>query len=276
MPTRAAKPRRTVTKARASTPAKKSKFPAGIRRARGTTTRGSATPPLADPLGHALRALEKKRTAKDLANLARFGITAKDPYGVSVANLRVIAKQLGRDHALAESLWATDRYEARMLACFVDDPAEVTVAQMDRWCRDFDNWGITDTACFCLFDRSPHAWSRVRPWSRLKPEHSRRAAFALLASLALHDKAAADESFRDGLRLVEEAASDERNFVKKGVLWALRAIGMRNAALHAAALATARRLAAAPDPTSRWIAGQAARELSAPGAKRRFMKAART
>ena len=153
MPTRAAK---SQTKVAVRKPA----LAAGIRRARRVSARKAgavAGRGVAGLLRDALRALERKRTAKDLANLERFGITAKDPYGVSVANLRILAKPLERNHALAEALWATDRYEARMLACLVDDPAQVTVAQMDRWCRDFDNWGITDTACFCLFDRSPHA-----------------------------------------------------------------------------------------------------------------------
>jgi 3-methyladenine DNA glycosylase AlkD len=141
---------------------------------------------------------------------------------------------------------------------------------MDRWCRDFDNWGITDTACFCLFDRVPAAWERVEPWSRLTPEHSKRAAFALLASLALHDKTAPDARFREGLQLVEAGATDDRNFVKKGVLWALRAIGMRNATLHAAALSLARRLAASPDPTRRWVGKTALRELDSPALARRL------
>jgi 3-methyladenine DNA glycosylase AlkD len=222
-----------------------------------------------------LRELERKGSAKGVAGLARFGITARGPYGVSVGDLRRIAKQLGRSHELAEALWATDRYEARMLACLVDEPERVTPAQMDHWCRDFDNWGITDTACFCLFDRVPHAWKKIVPWGRLQAEHSRRAAFALLASLALHDKRANDTGFRDGLRLVEAAATDERNFVKKGVLWALRAIGLRNAALHTAALATARRLAASTDRTSRWIGASALRELGSPAAQRRLARAAK-
>src|SRR5262249_60696500 len=137
-------------------------------------------------------------------------------------------------------------YEARMLATFVDEPELVTPAQMDRWCRDFDSWAICDTACFHLFDRTPHAWRKVAQWSRRRDEFAKRAAFALLACLALHDKNAGDEPFLKCLPLVESAAEDERNFVKKGVSWALRLIGRRNLKLNAAAVAIAKRLATSP------------------------------
>jgi 3-methyladenine DNA glycosylase AlkD len=284
MPTRTAKrstkpgaKARTQVQARLVSAATRKKPGAGATRATPrvrTTTNGGGVS-LAEQLRTALEGLERKSTAHDCANLARFGITATRPYGVSMANVRVLTKELGKNHELAEALWATDRYEARMLACLVDEPERVTPAQMDRWCRDFDNWGITDTACFCLFDRVPAAWDRIVPWSRLQPEHSRRAAFALLASLALHDKQASDARFRAGLKLVEAGAKDERNFVKKGVLWALRGIGMRNAALHAAALETARRLAASSDPTARWVGKTGLRELTSPGVAKRLARAAR-
>ncbi len=153
-------------------------------------------------------------------------------------------------------------YEARLVTSFVDDPARVTSAQMDRWCRDFDNWGICDTVCFQLFDRTPHAWSKVAKWADRREEFVKRAAFALLASLALHDKAAGDAPFLDSLRLIEHAAGDERNFVKKGVSWALRAVGRRNPALNAAALEVARRLAASTEAAPRWVGKDAVRELT--------------
>ena len=190
----------------------------------------------------ALSWLEQKSTRRDRENLVRFGITADKAFGVSMANIQVLAKQLGRSHELAAALWDTGWYEARMLTSFVDEPERVTSAQMDRWCRDFDNWGICDTLCFCLFDRTPHAWRKVTEWSDKRDEFVKRAAFALLASLAGHDKTSGDEPFREGLRLVERAATDERNFVKKGVSWALRMIGRRNAALNAEAVTVARRL----------------------------------
>ena len=211
-----------------------------------------------------LAALERAATQRDRDNLARFGITAKKAYGVSIANIQRIAKPLGRNHALATALWKTGWYEARLLTAFIDEPERVTPAQMDRWCRDFDNWGICDTLCFHLFDRTPHAWKKIEQWHDHKGEFVKRAAFALLASVALHDKRAPDQPFVRGLALIERAATDERNFVKKGVSWALRLIGRRNAALHAKALACARRLASSQDATARWIGKDAVRELTGP------------
>jgi len=226
--------------------------------------------PIPDLVRTAVASLKAKSTAKDRANLARFGINAKRALGVSMANVQAIAKKLGRSHELAQALWDTGVYEARMLAAFVDEPERVTKAQMDRWCRDFDNWGVVDTLCFCLFDRAPDAWAMVAPWSEKRDEFGRRAAFALLASLAGHDKSASDVKFLEGLPLVERAASDERNFVKKGVSWAFRRIGGRNAALHAASLELARRLAGSKDPTERWLGKDALRDLTSPKTLRRL------
>ncbi|NOT32114.1 MAG: DNA alkylation repair protein [Planctomycetes bacterium] len=216
---------------------------------------------LAQRVRDVLASLEQLSTQRDLDNLARFGITATKPIGVSMGNLQKLAQRLGLSHELAAALWATGVYEARMLTAFVEEVGRVTSAQMDRWCRDFDNWGICDTLCFKLFDRTPHAWAKVAEWSGRRAEFEKRAAFALLASLALHDKRAADARFVAGLRLVEAAATDERNFVKKGVNWALRSIGRRNRALRTPALAVARRLAESQDATARWIGKDALREF---------------
>jgi 3-methyladenine DNA glycosylase AlkD len=197
--------------------------------------------------------LESKSTQRDRENLARFAISASKFFGVSIANIKVLAKDLGRDHELAAALWDTGWYEARKLASLVDEPARVTAAQMDRWCRDLDNWAICDTACFALFDRTPHAWRKVAQWSRRRDEFGKRAAFALLWGLTVHDKRADDEPFLQALLLVERAASDERNFVKKAVNMALRAIGKRSPALNAAAVVVARRLATSPESAGRWV-----------------------
>ena len=208
-----------------------------------------------------LAGLKGRSTRRDLDNLARFGIAAARPIGVSMANMRVLAKGIGRDHALALALWKTGRYEARMLATLIDEPERVTAKQMDSWCRDFDNWAIVDTACFALFDRTPHAWAKVALWSKRRGEFQRRAGFALLWALSVHDKAADDAKFVEGLGLIERAATDGRHYVKKAANMALRAIGKRNPKLAAAALAVARRLAAAEDPSARWIGTDALREL---------------
>ena len=226
--------------------------------------------PLNDDVQAALSWLQKKSTPRDRENLARFGIHADKAFGVSMANIQVLGKRLGRNHDLAAALWATGWYEARMLTAFVDEPARVTSAQMDRWCRDFDNWGICDTLCFCLFDRTPHAWAKVEKWRDDRGEFVKRAAFALLASLAGHDKSAGDERFVEGLRFIERAAGDERNFVTKGVSWALRRIGRRNLALNAAAVKTARRLSASPEAAARWVGKGALKELTSPAVARQL------
>jgi 3-methyladenine DNA glycosylase AlkD len=202
--------------------------------------------------------------------MARYAIPSDKAFGVTVGAMRAYAKKLGRDHDLAGALWADGHYESRMLACFVDDAALVTPAQMDRWCRDFDSWAICDTACFHLFDRTPHAWKKVAAWAPRREEFVRRAAFALLASLSLHDKEAGDALFARGLRLLERAAPDERNFVKKAVNWALRSVGKRNASLNAASVKLAKRLSASGKPAARWVGKDALRELTSASVRRRL------
>ena len=194
--------------------------------------------------------------------LPRYGIDAPQAFGVSVANLHKLAKITGRDHEFALALWETGWYEARMLASLVDEPDRVTPAQMDQWCRDFDNWGICDTVCFKLFDRSPHAYKKVEQWAKRRDEFVRRGGFALMASLALHDKEASDDRFAKWFPLIEEGANDDRNFVKKGVSWALRAVGKRNAKLKSAAVKLAQRLASSERPSARWIGKDALRDLT--------------
>jgi len=218
--------------------------------------------PLAARVRAALAELRSLGTQRDLENLSRFGITAKSALGVSLANVQKLAKALGRDHELARALWDTGCYEARLLTAFVAEPGSVTPAEMDRWCKDFDNWAVCDTLCFHLFDRVPYAWDKIRKWSRQEPEFVKRAAFALMASIAGHDKHAGDEVFLEGLLLVEAAANDERNFVKKAVSWALRRIGRRNRALHRSAVAMSTRLMKSEHATERWIGRDAHKELT--------------
>jgi 3-methyladenine DNA glycosylase AlkD len=217
--------------------------------------------------------LERTGTKRDRKGMARYAIPSDKAFGVPVGVLQKKAKELGRNHDLALALWTTDRYEARMLAAFMDDPACVTPAQMDRWCREFDSWAICDTVCLHLFDRTPHAWDKVVLWSRRRDEFVRRAAFALIAGLALHDRRSGDAPFMRSLSLIERAAGDERNFVKKGVNWALRAVGGRNPALHQAATAAAGRLAKSADASARWIGKDALRQLASPATKKRLARA---
>jgi 3-methyladenine DNA glycosylase AlkD len=223
----------------------------------------------------ALAWLKARGSKSGVEGMARYGIKAKKAFGVSVGTIRTLGKKLGKDHALAESLWKTGWHEAKFLASFVDDPALVTPAQMNRWAKDFENWADTDTVCFCLFDRTPHAWGRVRAWSTRKGEFEKRAAFALIASMALHDKKAPDAPFLKSLALIERAATDERNFVKKGVSWALRGVGERSVPLNAAAVKLARTLAVSENAAARWIGKDALRQLDTPAVRKRLEKRAK-
>ena len=207
--------------------------------------------------------------------MARYAIISDRALGVAMRDIQALARQIGRDHTLAAGLWKTGVYEARLLAAYVDDPRQVTAAQMDRWCRDFDNWGICDTVCFKLFDRTPYAFDKIRQWANLTGEFAKRASFALLASVALHDKQADDKLFVETLALIEQASVDDRNFVKKGVSWALRAIGGRNARLHEAAVELAHHLAASQEPAARWVGKDALRDLTRPLIVRRVAAGAR-
>lgn len=216
--------------------------------------------------------LKKRGSKANRDGMARYAIVARKSFGVSVADLRELSKRVGRDHDLALALWDTEWYEARMLTSFVDEPERVTAAQMDRWAKDFDNWAICDALCFQLFDRTPHAWRKVDQWSGRHEEFVKRAAFALLASLALHDKTTADDRFLSTLPLIEHASTDDRNFVKKGVSWALRAIGRRSGPLNTASVAAATRLIASDSAPARWIGRDARRELTSAAVQRQVEK----
>jgi 3-methyladenine DNA glycosylase AlkD len=215
-------------------------------------------------LADALTALEMLAETRIKEGLARYGIATADRIiGVPMGGIQKAARAYRRDHELAAALWETGIYEARLLAAYVDDPAQVTPEQMDRWARDFDNWATCDTLCFDLFDRTGHAFEMIDRWANDEAEFVRRAAFALLASIALHDKKAADEPFLARLTLIEAAAGDGRNFVKKRVSWALRTIGRRKSpALRAAARALAERLAASPDKSRKWVGRDAQRAFA--------------
>jgi 3-methyladenine DNA glycosylase AlkD len=208
-----------------------------------------------------LRWLERRGTKRNRDGMDRFAIRSGRRFGVSMETMRPLIRTLGRDHELALALWNTGWLEARILASFVDDPARVTAAQMEVWAREFDNWAVCDGACCHLFDRTPYAWSMLARWSRRRAEFVRRAAFATLAGLAVHDKRASDAQFVGVLPLIEQAAHDDRNFVKKSVNWALRQIGKRNAVLHREAIAVAERLIRRPESSARWIGHDALREL---------------
>jgi 3-methyladenine DNA glycosylase AlkD len=205
--------------------------------------------------------LRKLGSASVRASYARYGIVAPKSFGIAMNKIHRLAKELGHDHALAEGLWKTGWYEARLLVAFVGEPARLTPAQMERWARDFDNWAVCDTLCFHFFDRSPHALAMIKKWSRQEEEFVRRAGLALLACVALHDKESSDGKFTALLPLVERVADDERNFVKKAASWALRAVARRSAALESKVAALAKRLAASKDAAPRWIGKDVLRQI---------------
>lgn len=214
--------------------------------------------------------LRRHGSQRNIDGMARYGIVSRHPVmGVSVGELQRYAKTIGRDHALALALWRTKIYEARMLCAWIDEPERVTSAQMDRWARDFDNWAICDTMVMHCFDRSPFAWAKVRAWSTSKDEFVKRAAFALVASMAVHHKQSSDATFRPAFKLIARAATDERNFVKKAVNWALRAVGRRSPALRAEAIALAESLAARAEPSARWIGKDALRDFARVAARKK-------
>jgi 3-methyladenine DNA glycosylase AlkD len=271
-PARTARARKPALEASTAKPAKRSKPGARSSGPDGST---------ASRVKEAIALLERKASKQVRDGMARYAIPSDKAFGVPVGVIRKIAKGFGIDHELSLGLFASEPYEARMLAVFVADSELLTPAQMDLWCAEFDNWAICDTACFHLFDRSRHAFKKVSEWAKRRSEFEKRASFALLASLALHHRSAPDAEFERLLPLIERAADDERNFVKKAVNWALRGVGGRGVALNRAAVSLAEKLARSPDATPRWIGKDALRELKKPELAKRLQtrdaaRAART
>ena len=205
-----------------------------------------------------------------LPGMAKYGMTVQARLGVSVPDIRALAKEIGKDHRLALELWRTGVAEARILAGMVDDPAELAGPQMEDWVKDVDSWDVCDQLCMNLFEKSPLAWQKVRAWSLREEEFVRRAAFALLACLAWHDKQASDDRFIELLPVIARGATDERNFVKKAVNWALRNTGKRNLNLNRAAMRTANKIKQLDSRAARWIAADAIRELESEAVRSRL------
>jgi len=205
--------------------------------------------------------LQSRANPANVAGMARFGISSNGTLGVSVAEIRKLARRAGRSHDLAIELWASGIHEARILATIVAEPERLSRRQMDAWARDFDSWDVCDQACQNLFWRSPHAWDMARKLSRARGEFVRRAGFSLLASLATRCPDIPAGHWAEALAMIEAAATDDRNYVRKAVNWALRKIGRRNRDLRAAAIATARRLKEMDSRAARWIGSDALREL---------------
>jgi len=197
-----------------------------------------------------------------LEGMARYGMRTENRYGVSIPNIREIAKETGKDHQLALQLWKTGITDARILASMVDIPVHVTPEQMEEWVKDFDSWDICDQVCMNLFDKTAYVRKKITEWAEKEEEFVKRAAFALIACLAVHDKSSPDTEFSVFFPLIQKAAADERNFVKKGVSWALRSIGKRSRELNRAALKFSEELSKKEGKVVAWIAADAFRDLT--------------
>jgi 3-methyladenine DNA glycosylase AlkD len=204
--------------------------------------------------------------------MSRFGIDTRDALGVTVTELRGLARRIGRDHDLAAALWESEIHEARILATMVDDPARVTEAQMERWVSDLGSWDLCDQLCGNLFDRTPFVFDVALRWSRREEEFVKRAGFVLMASSAVHRKDVRDARFEDFLPAIRAQASDDRNYVKKAASWALRQIGKRSLRLHRKAIATARQIERIDSRAARWISRDVLRELESAAVQERFRR----
>lgn len=208
-----------------------------------------------------LTRLRRLGNPKNVAGMARFGINPSGTLGISIVDLRKLARDLGTDHALAQKLWASGIHEALILASFIDDPRLVTRSQMNRWAAAFDSWDVCDQVCG-LFEQTRWARSKITAWAGDDREFVRRAAFAMIAGLAVHDKALHHRDFEPFFRLITRAATDKRNFVRKAVNWALRSIGKRNRVLNRRAVAVAHALGRLDSSPACWVAADALRELT--------------
>jgi 3-methyladenine DNA glycosylase AlkD len=218
-----------------------------------------------------VKRLEAIGDPKNVAGMARYGIVAKKAFGVSAPAVRAIGKEIGHSHELALKLWATENYDAQILAAFIDEPNLVTENQMESWVKDFDNWAICDGVCIHLFRKTPFAWKKAKAWSKRKEEFVKRAGFTLFATLAVHDKQADDKKFIQLLPTIKRESKDERNGVRKAVNWAMRQIGKRNLVLNKYAIQTAKEIKKIDSPSARWIASDALRELTSDAVKKRLL-----
>jgi 3-methyladenine DNA glycosylase AlkD len=217
-----------------------------------------------------LKKLKAKARPDQIEGMARYGMSSAGRLGISVPELRQIAREVGKDHALALELWQTGIPEAQIVAAIVAEPAKLTEQQMDDWVADLNSWDVCDQLCMNLFEKTPLAWKKVHDWSERDEEFVKRAAFALIACLAWHDKEATDQQFIALLPLLKRGATDNRNYVKKGVNWALRHIGKRNRILNEAAIQAAKEIQQIDSRAARWIASDALRELESEKTLSRF------
>lgn len=222
-----------------------------------------------------LQRLKTLSNPKAVEGMARFGINPKNTYGVSIPNLRKIARETGKNHNLAQQLWASSIHEARIIACLIADPKMITEEQMESWVKDFDSWDVCDQCCNNLFDKTKFAYQKAVEWTKRNEEFVKRAGFVLMTQLAVHDKKAKDTEFLNFLPIIKKESTDNRNFVKKAVNWALRQIGKRNINLNKAAIQTAKQIQTIDSKTAKWIASDALRELTSSAIQKRLKQKSR-
>lgn len=225
-----------------------------------------------DNVEEVLTKLKDKARPDQLKGMARYGIAVERRFGTSVPDMRKLAKELGKNHKLALKLWRTGIAEAMIVAAMIDEPNKLTKEQMDDWVKDFDSWDVCDQVCMNLFKKTPFAWTKILDWSEREEEFVKRTAYALLACLAWHDKKAEDETFIKLFPVIKRGATDERNYVKKAINWALRNIGKRNLNLNKAAIAVAREIQQIDSKAAHWIASNAIKELESEAVQRRLKK----
>jgi len=216
--------------------------------------------------------LQSKARPEQLKGMARYGMAVEQRLGVSVPDMRKLAKEIGKDHKLALDLWKTGIAEARIVASMVGDPDKLTEEQMEDWVKGINSWDVCDQVCMNLFEKNQLAWKKIVDWSEREEEFAKRTAFSLIACLAWHDKKASDEKFIELLPIIMRGATDERNFVKKAVNWALRNIGKRNLDLNEAAINTAKEIKRLDLKAARWVASDAIRELESDAIQSRLRR----
>lgn len=219
-----------------------------------------------------LKRLKSLSDPRAVEGMAKYGITPERTYGVSIPNLRKIAKETGKDHELAKKLWESNIRETRILACMTDDPEMVSEEQMENWVKDFDYWEICDQCCMNLFEKTKFAYQKSIEWSSRDEEFVKRAGFVLMARLAFSDKKADDERFEKFFPIIKREATDNRNFVKKAVNWALRQIGKRNLNLNSKAIETAKEIQKIDSKSAKWITQDAIKELTSEVIQERLRK----
>lgn len=215
--------------------------------------------------GEIMKKLKFLSRPENVEGMAKFGINPKNNYGISVPELRAMGKRIGKNHGLALRLWDSGIRDARLLACFIAEPKMMTENQMEKWARDFDSWDVCDQCCLNVFSKSVFSWKKAFEWSSRKEEFVKRAGFALMAILAVHDKEALDRNFLQFFPLIKRESVDGRNYVRKAVNWALRQIGKRNENLRKEVIILAKEISGIDSPSARWIGSDALRELERKG-----------